>query len=143
MYIQDSEVSEKIALPKALITDGAKTDGKLAICTEADGRALFHTIEGNTFVERFETYIDLYHNDRFGETTDRLIQAIIRSRVPGETPIRGEEILKQNYAAKRKNLLDTLNKKKSDAPTLEERRIYSIFFNLLRNDYASVNDFKK
>lgn len=143
MYIQDSEVSEKIALPKALITDGAKTDGKLAICTEADGRALFHTIEGNTFVERFETYIDLYHNDRFGETTDRLIQAIIRSRVPGETPIRGEEILKQNYAAKRKALLDSLNKKKSDAPTLEERRIYSIFFNLLRNDYASVNDFKK
>lgn len=42
MYIPDSSVSVKIALPNALITDGAKTEGKLAICTESDGRPLFH-----------------------------------------------------------------------------------------------------
>lgn len=143
MYIEDSSVSVKIALPNALVTDGTKTEGKLAIRTELDGRPLFHEIEGNDFVTRFDIYSNLYHNDRFGETVDRLIQAILRVQVPGEKPIRGEEILKTNYEAKREALLEKLNNKRKNANTKEERRIYSIFFNLLRNDYASVNDFKR
>lgn len=143
MYIEDSEVSMMIALPNALLTDGAKTDGKLAIRTEADGRAQFATIEGNEFTDRFRVYCETYHNERFGETTERLIQAIIRFHVPGDTPIRGEELLKRNYAERRKQLLDTLNTKKKNANTQEERRLYTIFFNLLRNHYISVNDFKK
>lgn len=143
MYIHDHEDSFKIALPGALITDGASTDGKLAIRTEADGRTLFHEIEGNDFVTRFDIYCNLYHNDRFGETTDRLIQAILRATVPGDKPIRGEEILKTKYKERREELLDKLNALKKNAQTTPERRLYSIFFNLLRHDYASVNDFKR
>lgn len=143
MYIHNHEDSMKIALPRAIITDGASTEGKLAILTESDGRSLFQEIEGNDFVTRFKIYCDLYHNDRFGETTDRLIQAILRASVPGDNPIRGEEILKSNYKSKREHLLNMLNDKKKNALTQEERTLYSIFFNLLRHDYASVNDFKK
>lgn len=143
MYIEDSTASVQIALPNALITDGTQTEGKLAICREADGRSLFYEIEGNDFVTRFDVYSNVYHNERFGETTERLIQAIIRCQVPGVKTIRGEEILKRVYPAKREDLLKKLNGKKKTANTKEERRLYSIFFNLLRKDYESVNDFKR
>ena len=143
MYFHNHEDSIKIALSDALITDGAKTEGKLAIRTEADGRSLFQEIEGNDFVKQFKGYVELYHNDRFGETTERLIQAILRSHVPGDKPIRGGEILKDKFREKREALLERLNKKKKESVTTEERRLYSVFFNLLRHDYETVNDFKK
>ena len=121
------------------------TNGKLAIRKEADGRQLFHEIEGKTFVEQFEIYKNLYHNARFGETTDRLIQAILRLSVPNEKGeiIRGEAILKDKYTEKHEQLLIDLNSKKLKATTPTEKRLYGIFFNILREEYATVNDFKK
>ena len=145
MYFSDYEKSFKIALPEAFITDAEVTKGKLAFRTEADGRKLFHEIEGKNFVDRFEIYKDLYHNARFGETTDRLIQAILRTAVNDKDGKRvtGEEILKKNYGKKHEELLRSLIDKKHQATIPEEKRLYGIFFNILREEYESVNDFKK
>ena len=144
MYFSDYDKSFKIALPEAFVVDSDMTDGKLALRKEADGRQLFHEIEGKTFVERFEIYKNLYHNARFGETTDRLIQAILRLSVPVNGEIkRGESILKDQYTIKHEELLLELSGLKQKATTPAEKRLYGIFFNILREEYATVNDFKK
>lgn len=144
MYYSDYDKSFKIALPEAFVTDADMTNGKIALRTDADGRRLFREIEGKNFAERFNIYKELYHNARFGETTDRLIQAILRTNIAnGDDTLKGETILKENYTKKREELLQTLSEKKHNAPTTEEKRLYGIFFNILREEYATVNDFKK
>jgi hypothetical protein len=144
MYYTDYDKSFKIALPEAFITDNDRTNGKLALRKEADGRQLYHEIEGKNDVERFNIYVNLYHNERFGETTDRLIQTILRTNltINGKN-YRGEAILKEFYTVKREQLLKKLIDKKNQASIQEERRLYGIFFNILREEYATVNDFKK
>lgn len=145
MYYSDYDKSFMIALSDALITDPSKTGGKIAIRTEADGRPLFLEIEGKDFVERFTIYKDLYHNSRFGETTDRLIRALLTTSVnrPDGTALKGEKVFKDNYTEKHKQLLQELSQKRQTAVLPEEKRLYSLFFNLLRNNYATLNDFKK
>lgn len=144
MYYTDCDTSFKIALPEALITDADVTEGKIGIRTEADGRELFHEFDAKNFADRFNIYKELYHNARFGETTDRLIQAILRTNIAdGDMTLRGEAILKNNYTKKHEELLQTLSEKKHKATNSDEKRLYSIFFNILREDYATVNDFKK
>lgn len=144
MYYTDCDTSFKIALPEALITDADLTEGKIGIRTEADGRELFHEFDAKNFADRFNGYKELYHNARFGETTDRLIQAILRTNIAdGDMTLRGEAILKNNYTKKHEELLQTLSEKKHKATNSDEKRLYSIFFNILREDYATVNDFKK
>ena len=145
MYFSDYDKSFKIALSEALVTDPAKTNGKIGIRTEADGRQLFMEIEGLNFIDRFNIYTDLYHNARFGETTERLIQAILRAQVnqKGGKTLKGEHVLKEKYTEKHKELLSKLNKMKQDAALPEEKRLYSIFFNILKDNYATVNEFKK
>ena len=144
MYYTDCDTSFKIALPEALITDADVTEGKIGIRTEADGRELFHEFDAKNFADRFNSYKELYHNARFGETTDRLIQAILRTNIAdGDMTLRGETILKNNYTKKHEELLRTLSEKKHKATNSDEKRLYSIFFKILREDYATVNDFKK
>ena len=144
MYYTDCDTSFKIALPEALITDADVTEGKIGIRTEADGRELFHEFDAKNFADRFNSYKELYHNARFGETTDRLIQAILRTNIAdGDMTLRGETILKNNYTKKHEELLQTLSEKKHKATNSDEKRLYSIFFTILREDYATVNDFKK
>ena len=144
MYYTDCDTSFKIALPEALITDADLTEGKIGIRTEADGRELFHEFDAKNFADRFNSYKELYHNARFGETTDRLIQAILRTNIAdGDMTLRGEAILKNNYTKKHEELLQTLSEKKHKATNSDEKRLYSIFFKILREDYATVNDFKK
>jgi hypothetical protein len=144
MYYSDYDKSFKIALPEAFVTDYDRTNGKLALRKEADGRQLYHEIEGKNFVDRFNIYVDLYHNERFGETTDRLIQTILRTNLTiGDETLRGEAILKEKYTAKHEQLLKELINKKNHASIQEERRLYGIFFNILREEYATVNDFKR
>lgn len=144
MYYTDCDTSFKIALPEALITDADVTEGKIGIRTEAGGRELFHEFDAKNFADRFNSYKELYHNARFGETTDRLIQAILRTNIAdGDMTLRGEAILKNNYTKKHEELLQTLSEKKHKATNSDEKRLYSIFFNILREDYATVNDFKK
>lgn len=144
MYYTDCDTSFKIALSEALITDADVTEGKIGIRTEADGRELFHEFDAKNFADRFNSYKKLYHNARFGETTDRLIQAILRTNIAdGDMTLRGEAILKNNYTKKHEELLQTLSEKKHKATNSDEKRLYSIFFKILREDYATVNDFKK
>lgn len=144
MYYSDYDKSFKIALPEAFVPDADVTEGKLAFRKEADGRKLFHEIEGKNFVERFEIYKNLYHNARFGETTDRLIQAILRTTIAdGEKTLKGETILKDNYSKKHDELLLSFSEKRHKATIPEEKRLYGIFFNILREEFATVNDFKK
>jgi hypothetical protein len=145
MYYSDYDKSFKIALPEALITDPERTAGKIALREEADGRKLFYEIEGKNFAERFEIYSELYHNSRFGETTDRLIQSILRIslNIGNGTEISGESILKNHYTEKHSQLLKELSENKHSASLPEEKRLYSIFFNILKDEYATVNDFKK
>lgn len=144
MYFSDYDKSFKIALPEALIVDKPeKTEGLIGLRKEADGRMLYHEIEGSTFAERFEIYKALYHNERFGETTNRLIQAILRTRIPGSSNLLGESIIKNGYTEKHEKLLERLSDMKNKAAIPEERRLYSIFFNILSEEYATVNDFKK
>lgn len=144
MYYSDYDKSFKIALPEAFVTDLDVTEGKLALRTEVDGRKLFLEIEGKNFADRFDIYKDMYHNSRFGETTDRLIQAILRTNVAiGDKMLKGEAILKENYTNMREGLLENLSNKKHRATTPEEKRLYEIFFNILRDEYTTVNDFKK
>ena len=144
MYYSDYDKSFKIALPEAFVTDLDVTEGKLALRTEVDGRKLFLEIEGKNFADRFDIYKDMYHNSRFGETADRLIQAILRTNVAiGDKMLKGEAILKENYTNMREGLLENLSNKKHRATTPEEKRLYEIFFNILRDEYTTVNDFKK
>lgn len=144
MYYSDYDRSFKIALSEAFLTDNPHTAGKLAIKKTDNGRPLFKEIEGVTFADRFKTYSDLYHNARFGDTAERLIQAILRTSYNnnGQTET-GENILKRHYTAKHEQLLDDLSKKKLNAGLPEEKRLYEIFFQILRNDYPTVHDFKR
>lgn len=144
MYYSDYDKSFMIALPEAFITDVDVTGGKLALRKEAEGRRLFHEIEGKNFIDRFNIYKELYHNARFGETTDKLIQSILRISIAvGDETLKGEAILKEHYTKKHEELLLELSEKKHKATIPEEKRLYGIFFNILREEFASVNDFKK
>ena len=145
MYFSDYDKSFKIALPQAFITDADLTGGKLAFRYEADGRILYREIEGQSFVEQFDKYKALYHNERYGETTERLIQAILRTELSVQegSNIRGESILKEHYTKKRERLLGSLSEKKHTANTPEEKRLYGMFFNILREEFKTVNDFTK
>lgn len=144
MYYSDYDRSFKIALAEAFITDNPQTGGKLAIKKTDNGRPLFKEIEGVTFADRFRTYAELYHNARFGDTADRLIQALLRTSYNNngqkET---GENILKRHYTAKHEKLLQELSRKKIEAGIPEEKRLYEIFFHILRNEYPTVHDFKR
>ncbi len=145
MYFSDYEKSFKIALPEAVITDQNVTEGKIGLKTESEGRKLFREIEGVNFAERFKKYKSYYYNERFGETADRLIQAILRTTVAGENnlPVKGEAILKECYTDKREALLMKLSEEKKKANLVEEKRLYSIFFTILREEYKTVNEFTK
>lgn len=142
MYDSDYGKSFMIALPEALITDPEKTGGLIALRKEADGRVLYLEIEGQTFAERFNKYAERYHNSRFGETTNSLVQAILRTQIPKEDKL-GESIIKENYDKKRDELLQEFSERKHAAAIPEEKRLYSIFFNILRDEFGTVNEFKK
>ena len=144
MYFSDYDRSFKIALPEALNTGNHLTGGKLAIRKQDNNRPLFHEIEGITFAERFNAYSDLYHNARFGETAERLIQAILRTEIFEDgKKITGEKVLKKHYTSKHEEMLERLNSQKLNAGLAEEKRLYDIFFQILRNDYPTVHDFKR
>lgn len=144
MYYSDYDRSFKIALSEALNTDNNLAEGKLVLRKHDHNRPLFVEIEGVTFAERFNAYKDIYHNAGFGATAERLIQAILRTEIllngVKET---GEDVLKKHYTAKHEEMLEQLNNKKLNAGLPEEKRLYNIFFQILRNDYPTVRDFKR
>lgn len=148
---QNYERSFMIALPEALITDNENYEGKIALRKEADGRNLYMEIEGRYFADRFRIYAERYYNSRFGETVDRLIQAILKTNIKIKAKdkdgkefekIVNGEILKDSYEKKQEELLIELSQKKQSASIPEEKRLYGMFFNILREEYATVNDFR-
>ena len=142
MYYSDYDKSFKIALPEAFQIH--PVSGKIILRSEADGRSLYLEIEGADFVTRFHKYCDLYYDYGFGETVANLIQALLRNSITlKDKQVTGEMILKDSYTVKHEKLLAALSERKRRATQPEEKRLYGIFFNILREELDSVHKFVK
>ena len=133
MY-SDCDTSFKMAEPEAFGVNPG--DGKIFLRKEADGRPLYKEIIGKDFAERFNQYRDMFFNYGFGETTENLIQAILRhsvvTTVDGkEVTITGEQILKDGYTKTREKLLLDLSDKRRHAVNPDDKRLYNIFFTII------------
>ena len=143
MYITSKSNSYfRIAQPEALSMHPRM--GLIVLRLSDNGRPLFKEIEGMDFVEQFAKYCDLYYNYRFGETTDALLQAILRqSRLVNGVEINGADIFKENYEEKHRALLTELIEKKKAAMKPSEQRLYNVLFNIVREEFASAHNFIK
>ena len=85
-------------------------------------------------------YCRLYHNYRIGETTEAILQSLLRFKgVDGS----GEQILKKNYPTKRTELLQKLHDMKSSAHLPAEKRLYTVLFTIVREEFENVQKFLK
>ena len=141
MYIPEKE-DFYIALPEAMSTH--QKTGQIVLRFEDNGRKLYKEIEGKTFMDQFNKYVELYYNYRFGETTESILQFILRQTRPvdGKT-CSGEAIFKNNYETKHKELLNKLNEKKKTSQMPAEQRLYNVLFNIVREDFDRVHKFIK
>ncbi|MBP5455062.1 MAG: hypothetical protein J6Y37_01000 [Paludibacteraceae bacterium] len=153
MYLTSEEnpSSFEVARPEAFSIH----NGALCLRKVDNGRLMFDEISGINFSERFEKFFELYYNHRFGETLNNIMQAILRQHKTALTeegePILdkegkaivydGEKIFKKYYTEKQKSLLKKLSTKKQQAPTEGDKRLFNIFFNIIRNDYDLVYKF--
>ena len=145
MY-SDCDTSFKMAEPEAFGVNPG--DGKIFLRKEADGRPLYKEIIGKDFAERFNQYRDMFFNYGFGETTENLIQAILRhsvvTTVDGkEVTITGEQILKDGYTKTREKLLVELSDKRRHAVNPDDKRLYNIFFTIIREELETIHDYIK
>ena len=142
MYIPEKE-DFYIALPEAMSIH--QKTGQIVLRFEDNGRKLYKEIEGKTFYDQFTKYVELYYNYRFGETTESILQSILRQQnrsVNGKT-LSGEAVFKDKYEAKHKELLNDLNKRKKASPMPAEQRLYNVLFNIVREDFDRVHKFIK
>jgi hypothetical protein len=141
MYI-DYKTYFKIAQPEAMSTN-PKT-GQIVLRLYDNGRPLFKEIEGMDFVEQFGMYCNLFYNYRFGETTEALLQAILRqSRLVKGVEVNGANIFKNNYEPKHHELLTELIEKKRNAMKPSEQRLYNVLFTIVREEFATAHNFIK
>lgn len=141
MYIEE-EADFWIAQSEALSIH--PKSGLIVLQFDNNGRKLYKEIEGATFLERFNKYVELYYNYRFGETTESILQYILRqTRNINDKTLTGEAIFKDNYKAKHKQLLDELNDKKKKAQKPAEQRLYNALFTIVRDEYDTVHKFIK
>ncbi len=136
MYYVDPDCDTyfKIAEPEAFSID--QRTGKLILKTEDNGRETFKEMIGADFIEQFDMYMNQYHNYRFGDTVEAILQAVLRQKG-------GEEVFKKNYAKKHAELLQELSQKKQNAPKASEQRLLTVLFNIVRKDYDIVQKFIK
>ncbi len=134
----DCTTEFRIAQPEAFYTD--TQSAKLALKIEDNGRPLFITIEGDNFVQQFAKYCQLYYNYRIGETTEAILQELLRQKGEKET---GERILKTKFPEKRQALLKILHDKKKNASLPAERRLYNVLFTIVREEFENVQKFIK
>jgi hypothetical protein len=140
MYLPECETSYKIAQPEALSTH--PKFGTIILKLNDNGRRLFKEIEGVDFPEQFAAYRDLYYNYRFGETTETILQHILRqSRNVDNEQITGEMIFKKYYTQKHTELLKELSQKKKDAVNNAEKRLYNVLFTIVREELDTVHKF--
>lgn len=144
MYLTDPKCKTyfKIAQPEAFSMH--PMTGQIVLKLEDNGRPLFKEIEGTGFSEQFAKYVSLYFNYRFGETTEAILQAILRQhRMVNGQDISGEMIFKQNYEEKHKALLNELIELKKNALKPSEKRLYNVLFSIVREEFDTVHDFIK
>ncbi len=141
MKLPDSDTSFKIAQPAAFYIH--PQEGKLVLKTRDNERELYKVIEGTDKAKQFENYCNLYYNYRFGETTDAILQAILRQkRTVGDEKKEGEKIFKELFATKQKALLKELSDKKKNATPVEQR-LYNVLFTIVRDEFDTVQKFIK
>ena len=132
----------KIARPEAFSI--SEKDGSLVLKMEENEHSLYDSINGTDFCKRFEMFKELFYNHCYGETVDNIIQAILRqNRKVEDKTYKGSLILEDNYEDVHDKLLDCLNTLKKASPTPEEKRLYGILFNVVRNNFDTYNNFIK
>ena len=153
MYIkeQGNATSFEVARPEAFSIH----EGLLCLRKEDNGRKLFDEIDGARFSTQFEKYFEMYHNHRFEETFDKLLQEILRQKQTATDEAghilkdengmaivyEGEKILKQGYPDKKEKVLEYLNRMKRTASTEEDRKLYSVFFKIVREKFDTFHEF--
>lgn len=141
MNLPDSDTSFKIAQPEAFYIH--PKEGLLVLKTRDNERELYKVIEGTDKAKQFENYCNLYYNYRFGETTDAILQAILRQkRTKGDVKLEGEKIFKEGFTAKQKALLKELSDDKKNATPVEQR-LYNVLFTIVRDEFDTVQKFIK
>ena len=139
MLIQgDCDTEFKVAQPEAFYTDSQTA--KLTLKVEENGRPLFVTIDGDNFAQQFNKYCRLFYNYRIGETTEAILQSLLRQKGLNAS---GEQILKRLYPEKRKALLQLLHDKKKNASLPAEQRLYNVLFTIVREEFENVQKFIK
>ena len=144
MYITDPKCKTyfKIAQPEALSMH--PMTGQIVLKLADSGRSLFKEIEGMGFTEQFAMYRALFYNYRFGETTEAILQAILRQhRMVNGVDVSGEAVFKSNYEDKHKELLSELIEKKKNAMKPSEQRLYNVLFTIVREEFDTVHNFIK
>lgn len=134
----DCDTEFKIAQPEAFYIDSQTA--KLTLKIEENGRPLFVTIDGDNFVQQFAKYCRLYYNYRIGETTEAILQSLLRQKGQNAS---GEQILKRLYPAKRKELLQKLHDMKTASNLPAEKRLYTVLFTIVREEFENVQKFIK
>ena len=118
--------------------------GQIVLKEIDNGRRLFQELQGDDFATKFASYSNLYYNCRFGETTEAILQAMLRFNFnENGKQITGEQIFKQHYATNHSELLRELCENKKASVSTAERRLYEILFSIVRNEFATVHDFIK
>ena len=132
----------KVATSEAFSID-PKT-GQIVLKEIDNGRRLYQELQGDDFALQFASYSNLYYNCRFGETTEAILQAMLRFNFSvGGKQITGEQVFKHKYAEKHAALLKELCDKKKAAVSTAERRLYDILFSIVRHEFATVHEFIK
>lgn len=153
MYLVNPKnpTSFEVARPEAFTVH----KGSLCLRKIENGKKLYDEVTGADFSIQFDEYFRLFYNRRYSETLDRMLQAILRQRKTaldsngsiitdknGKAVIYdGEQILKDGYVEKQKSVLKTLSTLKQQSATEDEKRLYNIFFNIIRNEYDTVHKF--
>ncbi len=153
MYLVNdrNHTSFEIARPEAF----SLSKGSLCLRKVENGKKLYDEVTGADFSIQFEEYFKLFYNRRYSETLDRMLQAILRQKktaldASGNLLLDGngsaivydgEQILKDYYPEKQKEVLKKLSLLKQQSATDDEKRLYNIFFNIIRNEYDTVHKF--
>ena len=143
MWYTECDTSDKIATSEAMSIN-PKT-GQIELRVYEHGRQLFQEIKGSDFPSKFKNYCELYFNCRFGETTEAILQAILRQSIPVEDgkQLSGEQVFKQKYTEHHRALLKELCKRRDEAINNSEKRLYDILFTIVRKEFGTVHEFIK
>ena len=147
MYITDPKCPTYFLVAQPEAFSMHPETGQIVLKLKDNGRPLFKEIEGDgsSFVEQFAEYSKLFYNYRFGETTEAILQAILRQhQVVNGVDVSGEALFKSNYEEKHRALLSELTEKKKTAMNKpSELRLYTVLFKIIREKFNTVHNFIK